>query len=345
MGNQLFGSRGDNSLSFSSSELTLIEQKVKGKNVLVTGASSGLGKELSILIARFAPRRLLLTGRNTDRLKEIKQICLSILKTSNVENNSEVFVRQLDMENYKSPEFSATVTELKTLCCKDKENKADRDDEFSGVIDILINNAGISSRSKIMDTDLSVDEKLMAVNFFGPVALTKLCLPDMLEYSKTFRSKGEKKGSHMTIVSINSAQGKLGLGFRSSYGASKHASTAWFDSLRAEIACSSDGKINVLAVFPGYIRTSLSLNAIVGNGGMYNQMDETTAKGESPDIVAKKILLAIAKDRKEIHICPFDALAAILLRNIFAGLVLTIIQSKTKKQMIKEGALQQRKNE
>merc|ERR1712146_582540 len=151
--------------------------------------------------------------------------------------------------------------------------------------------------------------------------------------------KGKTNGSQMSIVSINSAQGKVGLGFRSSYGASKHASTAWFDSLRAEMACSSNGIINVLAVFPGYIRTSLSLNAVVGDGGKYNQMDETTAKGILPDKVAKRILLAIAKDQKEIHICPFDALAAIMLRNVFAGIVLAVIQSKTKKQMIKERTL------
>src|SRR6185436_13053808 len=93
-----------------------------------------------------------------------------------------------------------------------------------GRVDVLINCAGISQRANAVDSDLKVDRHLMDLNYFAPVALTKLVLPSMLA-----RGDGQ-------IVVISSMMGKFGLPGRTAYAASKHALHGFFDSLRAEVA-------------------------------------------------------------------------------------------------------------
>lgn len=118
-------------------------------------------------------------------------------------------------------------------------------------IDILINNGGISVRADALTTALDVDLKVMTVNYFGAVALTKAILPSMVK-----RHKGH-------ICFISSVQGKFALPYRSAYSASKHAVQAFSDSLRAEVA--SKG-LKVTCISPGYIKTQLSLNALTSTG-------------------------------------------------------------------------------
>lgn len=123
-------------------------------------------------------------------------------------------------------------------------------------IDILVNNAGISCRGNVLTTDLEVYQQLMLTNFFGQVALTKAILPSMVD----------KRSGHIVVVS--SVQGVMAIPSRSAYAASKHATQAFFDSLRAEVA---DYNVNVTVVSPGYIKTELSLNALTGSGGKYGR--------------------------------------------------------------------------
>jgi dehydrogenase/reductase SDR family member 7B len=80
-----------------------------------------------------------------------------------------------------------------------------------GQIDILVNNGGISMRGDAIETTIDVDIKIMLVNYFGTVAMTKAVLPSMIK-----RKEGR-------ILCIGSAQGKFAIPQRSSYGASKHA--------------------------------------------------------------------------------------------------------------------------
>lgn len=118
-------------------------------------------------------------------------------------------------------------------------------------IDILINNGGISVRAEALTTTLDVDLKVMTVNYFGSVALTKAILPSMVT-----RRKGH-------ICFISSVQGKFALPYRSAYSASKHALQAFSDSLRAEVAAKG---LKVTCISPGYIKTQLSVNALTATG-------------------------------------------------------------------------------
>ena len=96
--------------------------------------------------------------------------------------------------------------------------------EKAGRLTGLVNCAGISQRGKALETELLVDRHLMELNYFGPVALTKLVLPSMIA-----RGDGQ-------VVVVSSLMGKLALPGRGAYAASKHALHGFFDALRAEVS-------------------------------------------------------------------------------------------------------------
>lgn len=123
--------------------------------------------------------------------------------------------------------------------------------EIFGHIDILVNNGGISVRSDVASSSVDVDIRVMMVNYFGSVAMTKAVLPSMI---------ARKEGK---IVYVSSVQGKFAIPYRSAYAASKHALSAFTDCLRAEV---HKDNVKVLLVSPGYINTALSLNALTASG-------------------------------------------------------------------------------
>lgn len=157
----------------------------------------------------------------------------------------------------------------------------------TGGIDILVNNAGISQRSRVIDTQMEVLDRLMQINFYGAAALTKAVLPHMLE-----------RGSGHFVV-MSSLAGKFGTPLRSGYCASKHALHGFFDALRAETVHQG---IQVTTFCPGYIKTQISFNAVLGDGAKQNKMDEGQANGMLPEQFARKALHAIAKGKKEVAI-------------------------------------------
>ncbi|XP_057167240.1 dehydrogenase/reductase SDR family member 7B isoform X3 [Ursus arctos] len=186
-----------------------------------------------------------------------------------------------------------------------------------GHVDVLINNAGISYRGAIVDTTTDVDKKVMETNYFGPVALTKALLPSMIK-----RRQGH-------IVAISSIQGKISIPFRSAYAASKHATQAFFDCLRAEM---EQYEIEVTVVSPGYIHTNLSLNAVTADGSTYGVMDKTTAQGRSPAEVARDVLAAVGKKKKDVILADLLPSLAIYLRTLAPGLFFRLMASRARKE-------------
>ena len=134
-----------------------------------------------------------------------------------------------------------------------------------GHIDIILHNGGISQRSLIRDTPISVDRKLMEVNFFGTVALTKALLPHFIT----------RKSGQFGVIS--SLVGKFGSPYRSSYAAAKHALHGFFESLRLE---HFEDNIYVTMICPGFIKTDVSKNALTADGSPLNKKEEVYIGGK-----------------------------------------------------------------
>jgi short-subunit dehydrogenase len=246
--------------------------RIAGKVVWITGASSGIGEALChALAARGAS--LVLSARRADVLTKVQAAC---------ENPDQHLALPLDM---LAPD-SFTPALQSVL------------DRF-GRVDILVNCAGMSQRGKALETELQVDRRLMELNYFGPVALTKLVLPSMLR-----RGDGQ-------IVVISSLMGKFALPARGAYSASKHALHGFFDALRAEV---DRRGVAVTIVCPGYIRTNASFNALEGDGTPHNKWDKEIAGGMAPEKCARQIVRAIERRRREVYVCSKERLGLYLHR-------------------------------
>lgn len=170
---------------------------VKGKVVIITGASSGIGKALAYKF-HAEGSHLVLAARSADKLA-------SIQADLNPEGQSSVHCVPTDVTSKDDCDrlVAETVRQF-------------------GKVDILINNAGISMRALVKDLDVSVIEKVMQVNFFGTVYCTKAALPEIM------KNKG-------AIVGVSSIAGFRGLPARSGYSSSKFAMHGFLESLRTEL--------------------------------------------------------------------------------------------------------------
>lgn len=166
------------------------------KIILITGATSGIGKALSEQF--FAPTvTLLLVGRNKTALQQLQQ--------QGTQRGAKVLFFEADLQH---------MTEVEKLA----------KNVFSAVthLDVLINNAGISQRSLASETSELVDRQIMELNFFSPIKLTKLLWPLLT------------KSTHANVVNISSVTGTFGFPQRSAYAASKHAMEGFFQSWMLE---------------------------------------------------------------------------------------------------------------
>lgn len=163
--------------------------------VWITGASSGIGKELARRCAHHGAH-LILSSRNAQKLESVA--------TEIRAEKTAVEIVPLDLGDSDSVKNAAAIVLA------------------SGAPDVVIHNGGVSQRSYAESTPFELDEHLMRVNYFGAVLLTKLVLPDML-----------RRGSGRFVV-ISSLAGKWGFYERSAYSASKHALHGFFESLRLE---------------------------------------------------------------------------------------------------------------
>jgi len=254
--------------------------------IWITGASSGIGEALAKEYARRGAT-LILSARRTGELERVRKACGL--------PDSRCLILPLDVADHASiPSAVATAIAWK------------------GSVDVVVNNAGISQRSRAVETSLDVEKHLFDVNYFGTVELTRHLLPHFLE----------RKSGH--IVVITSVVGKLGTAIRTSYAASKHALHGYFDSLRAELA---DTGISVSLVCPGYIRTEVSVNAVGPDGSKYGKMDVNQEKGMDPEVFARKAVKALNKRKPEIWIGGFEVVG-IWLSKMAPGLLRRILAKR-----------------
>ncbi len=250
--------------------------KVSDKVIWLTGASSGIGEALARQLSN-KYLKLILSARRVEELERVKKDCSS--------SSAEIKILPLDLEDRES--LQSKVRDAESLF---------------GSIDILINNAGLSQRDLIINTSHEVDRRLMEVNYFGTISLSKFLLPKMIE---------RKTGHH---VIVTSAVGIVNTPYRSAYGASKHALHGFYDVLRAE---HHKDNIKVTLILPGYIKTNISFNALVGDGTPQNKMDAAQNKGMSADKCARLIVKAIESNKQEAYIAGAKEKLGIYLKRFW----------------------------
>jgi len=233
--------------------------KFNNKTVWITGASSGIGEACAYLFAK-EKANLILTATRIDALTVTQNKC--------IEFGAKCSILPYDLSDLDG----IPVLVEEAIKC------------FGG-IDVLFNNAGISQRGLSGETTFEVERKIMDVNFFAPVLITKLLLPGMLI---------KKNG---TIAVTSSIAGKFGFPLRSSYSASKHALYGYFETLQAEYY---NNNIRVVMICPGRVNTNISMNALEKDGKQHGILDKGQAGGISPDKAAKKIVNAIYHQKPEI---------------------------------------------
>lgn len=169
---------------------------MKGKVVIITGGSSGIGKALAETFGKNGSR-ILITGRNKADLDRA--------------------VTELKEKGLEIAGFQADVSQA-----EDNLKMASEALRLFGRIDILINNAGISMRALFEDVQMDVIKKVMDINFYGVLYATKACLPEII------RNKG-------SVIGISSIAGYRGLPGRTGYSSSKFALNGFLEVLRTEL--------------------------------------------------------------------------------------------------------------
>ena len=258
--------------------------KFKNKVVWITGASSGIGEALVYSFNREGAN-VILSSHEDDELARVAQNCT---------DKGETYILPLDLSQTDTLAYKA----------EDALNKF-------GHIDILINNGGISQRAYVKDTDFEIYRKIMDIDFFGHVAITKAVLPSMLE----------RKSGHIVVTS--SLAGKFGIPLRSGYCAAKHALHGFFDALRVEVWREN---VNVTIICPSAVTTNISKNAVLGDGSKYEKMDDLTARGLTPDECAKDIIDAIIKEKEEVTLRGDYSKYAVYVKRLSPTLLSKIIR-------------------
>jgi short-subunit dehydrogenase len=227
--------------------------KLNNKNVLVTGAGSGMGRELTLeLIRRGA--KVVAVDMHEDALAETASIAGSGVSTITLDVTDRSAVLALPSR--------------------------------IGTIDCLINNAGIIQPFiPIKDLSMEQVEKVMNVNFYGPLTLIKALLPGLLD----------RPEAH--ILNVSSMGAYAPVPGQSIYGASKAALKLMTEGLRSELR---DTNVGVTIVFPGAVATNITVNSEIE---MPNVKGDATAFKQTPASVAAKMMLdAIEKNKARITI-------------------------------------------
>ena len=283
--------------------LRLLLQKrisLRGKTILITGASSGLGEALARRLFEYECT-LVLIARRIDRLQTLSD---ELIRKHPTYPKPKLI--ELDLSNIEQIPLSISLRNVLLM----------------NPIDCLINNAGLSQRSSVLSTPMDIVQDIFRVNYLSVVQLTQLVLKQMIDLQR----------SNASIVNISSMQGLIAVPDRSSYSASKHAVQAFSDSLRMELKEEHEKlNINVCVVSPSYIRTELGQQAL----NRLNQIGQSEQKNSSaayePDDVAQRIIRAIEYRQTEVIIAPFVQHIAIWLRRYFPSFYYRLMVARNKR--------------
>ena len=255
-----------------------------GKSVLITGASEGIGRALALELAPLGAR-LALNARSPQRLQATARDCLA-LGAEAVALPGDVSQRQ-DCQGL----IAATL-------------------ERFGRLDVLVNNAGITMWSRFdAVVDFSVFERLLAVNYLGPMWLSAAALPHL-------------KHSRGLIVAIASIAGLTGVPERTGYAASKHAMVGFFESLRIELRGSG---VAVSIIAPDFVVSQIHRRAVGPDGKPLGTTPMQESRIMSADKCARLTVRAMQR-RQRLAILSARGRVGLWARLIAPGVVDRIAQ-------------------
>ena len=249
------------------------EKIFKDKVIWLTGASSGIGEALAYELSGFGAL-LILSSRNKTNLMKVK--------SQLPKNADKAKVLVLDLE--KLDELESKTAEAMSLF---------------GTIDYFISNAGLAIRDYALNTTLETDQKIMNINYFGPIVITKALLPSFIKNNK----------GHIVVTS--SLSGKYGVPKIAAYAASKHALHGFYETLRSEII---DHNIQLTMIIPGIIKTSITTHALTGSGENFGKMEKTFETAYPVKRAAERIVVAIGKNKEEYFIGGSEGITLYLNR-------------------------------
>jgi short-subunit dehydrogenase len=262
--------------------------ELQNKTIWITGASSGIGEALA-LVAANEGAKIILSARREEELMRVAKNC-------NIDE-ANYLILPLDLEHTENIE-----DKVKQVVAK------------FGRIDVLINNSGMGHRTHALNTPTAIDRKVMEINFFGTINLTKAVAKIM------------KKQQSGKLVVVTSIMGKYGMPLYSTYAASKHALYGYFESLRQELY---KDNIKVLIASPGFINTDVSTKLLREDGSTYGIKSDAQEKGMSALDCAKGIINAVKSNRDHKYVGKYE-IFSVYVKHYFPALFYKLMRKMTK---------------
>lgn len=244
--------------------------RLQGKTIWITGASSGVGEGMARVFHREGAT-LILSARREAELRRVQADC-------EADGPGPVEVLPFDVTDAEQREAAAAQV----------LGRHER-------LDILVNNAGIGQRSAAIDTLPEVERRIMEVDFFAPVALTKLVLPRMVA----------QQSGHLVVTS--SVAGKHAVPHHSAYCAAKHALHGYFDTLRIEHL---KDNIDVTLLVIAGVKSQVFRHALKADGSEYGPSDWDDGNGMSAEACAERVVDGLLAREYELVIGIEPALQA-----------------------------------
>lgn len=247
----------------------------RGKIVLITGGSKGIGRETARLFGRCGAH-IYICGRRREALDAVE---LRLTEEGSIVKSLQADVRD--------PEACHSLIE--TI------------EQTEGRLDILINNAGMSMRGSVKETDPSVFRNMVDINYLGAAYITHFAIPLL-------------QASRGSIVFISSLSALHGLPMIGAYGSSKLALSGFSQSLRAELR--TDG-VHVGIVYVGFTENDSDKVVYAKDGSLVPLKRPRSSHSQVQ--VAEKVISCVLRRKKEMTLTRIGHLAAFAFR-FFPGL-------------------------
>ncbi len=257
--------------------------ELRDKVALITGASTGIGRELALVLAKRG-MHLGLAARGIAALESTAAECRAL--------GVRVTAVPTDVSDMAQCQHFVDTAKLEL-----------------GRIDLLVNNAGIGMWARVQDIErgdaISIFETLMRTNYLGSVWTTHAALPALID------SRG-------LIVAISSLTGKAGVPTRSGYAASKHAMQGFFDSLRIELR---DQGVDVSVISPGFVATDIRSRGFGSDGKPRGESPRDEDKATMPVSTCVDLIVHAIERREREVVMTAKAKVGMWVKLVAPGLV------------------------